>query len=73
MAIQSDMPESAIASMCIDLILSPEAIAQEIVRIAYRQICTFSAPNHHSGQRIESWMALYTCGRGASMRQIVSK
>lgn len=37
-AIQPDMPESAIASGCIDLILSPEAIAQEIVRIAHRQI-----------------------------------
>ena len=31
---QSDMPESAIASGCIDLILSPEDIAKEIVRIA---------------------------------------
>jgi two-component system, chemotaxis family, protein-glutamate methylesterase/glutaminase len=29
-----DMPESAIASGCIDFILSPEEIAQEIVRIA---------------------------------------
>jgi chemotaxis response regulator CheB len=29
-----DMPESAIASGCIDLILSPEDIAQEIVKIA---------------------------------------
>lgn len=32
---QPDMPESAIASGCIDLILSPEAIAHEIVRIAH--------------------------------------
>ena len=31
---QPDMPESAIASGCIDFILSPEKIAQEIVRIA---------------------------------------
>lgn len=31
---QPDMPESAIASGCIDLILSPEEIAGEIVRIA---------------------------------------
>ncbi len=31
---QPDMPESAIESGCIDFILSPEAIAQEIVRIA---------------------------------------
>jgi two-component system, chemotaxis family, protein-glutamate methylesterase/glutaminase len=32
---QPDMPESAIASECIDLILSPEDIAKEIVRIAH--------------------------------------
>lgn len=31
---QADMPESAIASGCIDFVLSPENIAQEIVRIA---------------------------------------
>jgi two-component system chemotaxis response regulator CheB len=31
---QPDMPESAIASGCIDFILSPEDIAQEIIRIA---------------------------------------
>jgi two-component system chemotaxis response regulator CheB len=33
-AIQPDMPESAIASGCIDFVLSPEDIATEIVRIA---------------------------------------
>jgi chemotaxis response regulator CheB len=33
-ASQPDMPESAIATGCIDFILSPEEIAQEIVRIA---------------------------------------
>jgi two-component system, chemotaxis family, protein-glutamate methylesterase/glutaminase len=32
---QSDMPISAIASGCIDFILSPEDIAKEIVRIAH--------------------------------------
>ena len=32
---QPDMPESAIASGCIDFILSPEKIAQEIIRIAH--------------------------------------
>jgi two-component system chemotaxis response regulator CheB len=32
---QPDMPESAIASGCIDFILSPEDIAREIVRIAH--------------------------------------
>jgi chemotaxis response regulator CheB len=31
---QPDMPESAISSGCIDFVLSPEEIAQEIVRIA---------------------------------------
>jgi len=34
---QSDMPESAIESGCIDFILSPEDIAKEIVRIARRE------------------------------------
>jgi chemotaxis response regulator CheB len=33
-ASQPDMPESAIASGCVDLILSPEDIAKAIVRIA---------------------------------------
>jgi chemotaxis response regulator CheB len=30
-----DMPESAIASGCIDFILSPEAIAEKIIQIAH--------------------------------------
>ncbi len=34
-ATQPDMPESAIASGCIDVILSPEDIAREIIRIAH--------------------------------------
>jgi chemotaxis response regulator CheB len=33
-AAQPDMPESAIASGCIDFVLSPEEIAKEIVRIS---------------------------------------
>lgn len=33
-ALQPDMPQSAIASGCIDLVLSPEDISKEIVRIA---------------------------------------
>ncbi|WP_265942455.1 chemotaxis protein CheB [Dechloromonas sp. A34] len=37
-AIQPDMPESAIASGCIDFVLSPEAMAHEIVRIANLQL-----------------------------------
>jgi chemotaxis response regulator CheB len=32
---QKDMPKTAIASGCIDFILSPEDIAQEIIRIAH--------------------------------------
>jgi chemotaxis response regulator CheB len=35
-ASQPDMPKSAIASGCIDFILSPEDITKEIVRIAYQ-------------------------------------
>ena len=34
-AVQPDMPESAVASGCVDFILSPEDIAKEIVRIAH--------------------------------------
>ena len=34
-AIQPDMPESAIASGCIDYVLSPEKIAQQITQIAH--------------------------------------
>jgi chemotaxis response regulator CheB len=33
-AVQPDMPESAVASGCIDFILSPEGIAAELIRIA---------------------------------------
>jgi chemotaxis response regulator CheB len=36
-AAQSDMPESAIASGCVDFILSPEEIAREIIRIAHAE------------------------------------
>ena len=36
-AIQPDMPQHAIASGCIDFVLSPEDIAKEIVRIARLQ------------------------------------
>jgi chemotaxis response regulator CheB len=37
-ASQPDMPESAIASGCIDFVLSPEDIAKEIVRIARAEV-----------------------------------
>lgn len=35
---QPDMPESAIASGCIDYVLSPEGIAKEIIRIAKEEL-----------------------------------
>jgi len=34
---QPDMPESAIESGCIDLVLSPKDIVQEVVRIAHAE------------------------------------
>ena len=37
-AIQPDMPESAIASGCVDLVLSPEDIAQKILEIARAEL-----------------------------------
>lgn len=37
-ASQPDMPESAIASGCVDFILSPEDIAKEVMRIAFAEI-----------------------------------
>ncbi|HJV93432.1 MAG TPA: chemotaxis protein CheB [Azonexus sp.] len=37
-ASQPEMPESAIASGCIDFVLAPEAMAQEIARIANLQL-----------------------------------
>ena len=39
-AIQPEMPASAIASGCIDFVLSPEDIAKEIVRIARTEALT---------------------------------
>jgi chemotaxis response regulator CheB len=41
-AAQPDMPESAIASGCIDFVLSPEDIAREIVRIAHAPLASTS-------------------------------
>jgi chemotaxis response regulator CheB len=35
---QPDMPESAIDSGCVDFVLSPEAIAKEIVNIAQSEV-----------------------------------
>ena len=45
---QPDMPESAIASGCIDFVLSPEDIAREIVRIAHADQPASFAPTPHS-------------------------
>jgi chemotaxis response regulator CheB len=36
-AAEPDMPESAIASGCIDFVLSPEQIAEKIVEIAHAE------------------------------------
>src|SRR5450759_2664099 len=46
---QPDMPESAIASGCIDFVLSPEDIAHEIARIA--QAKEIAAPRSGPGAR----------------------
>jgi chemotaxis response regulator CheB len=43
-AVHPDMPASAIASGCIDFVLSPEEIAQQIIRIAHRQTHPVSDP-----------------------------
>jgi two-component system chemotaxis response regulator CheB len=48
-AAQPDMPESAIASGCIDFVLSPEDIAREIARIA--QAKEIAAPRSGPGAR----------------------
>ncbi|MDP3596811.1 MAG: chemotaxis protein CheB, partial [Nitrospirota bacterium] len=37
-ASQPDMPESAIASGCIDFVLSPEAIADKLVQLAQVEV-----------------------------------
>jgi chemotaxis response regulator CheB len=44
----SDMPESAIASGCVDFVLSPEAIALKIVDIAHR----VSPRSHESSEQV---------------------
>ena len=43
---QPDMPESAIASGCIDFVLSPEDIAQELLRL-----CSISGPGNKESSR----------------------
>ncbi len=45
-----DMPASAIASGCIDFVLSPEGIAQEIMRIARGQRYSSAAPSRGKGK-----------------------
>ncbi len=44
--LQPDMPESAIASGCIDYVLSPEDIAKEVVRIAHAEAPTTAVAEH---------------------------
>ncbi len=48
-ASQPDMPKSAIASGCIDFVLSPEDIAKEIVRIAHAVDTASFVPTPDSG------------------------
>ena len=43
--IQPDMPESAIASGCIDFVLSPEEIGKELVRIARDETQATAVPS----------------------------
>ena len=52
-AVQPDMPESAIASGCIDFVLSPEHIARELVRIAHAPPSSTARPR--SVSRRTSW------------------
>jgi chemotaxis response regulator CheB len=58
---QPDMPESAIASGCIDFVLSPEEIATQLVRIAHQE--TIPAPGvAATGAAVSASHALQTAG-----------
>ena len=48
---QPDMPESAIASGCVDFVLSPEDIAREIVRIAHGRAKELQRPSDNPALR----------------------
>lgn len=61
-AIQPDMPQSAIASGCIDFVLSPEDIARQIVRIARAEASANAA------ERVVPVPAAATAISGASSR-----
>jgi chemotaxis response regulator CheB len=50
-ATQPGMPESAIATGCIDFVLSPEDIAREIVRIAHENTSHAQSGARHVGRR----------------------
>ena len=65
---QPDMPESAIASGCIDFVLSPEDIAQEIVRIAHAAVKGGVKRGHRVGPEGKQWSA----GRGWDQTAISS-
>ena len=60
-AIQPDMPQSAIATGCIDFVLSPEDIAKEIVRIARGE-----ASVNPTGRAVRDSIAGTAVGRDAS-------
>lgn len=52
-AAQPDMPESAIATGCIDFVLSPEEIAQEIVRIAREDALNPQSKAHNDAKSVK--------------------
>ena len=50
---QPDMPESAIASGCIDFVLSPEEIAQELMRIAHEDAQVTPTAGVENARRVQ--------------------
>src|SRR5450432_1986280 len=74
---QPDMPASAIASGCIDFVLSPEDIAQEIVRIAQADAAGTLVTNDH--ELFADWrvvlefkLRLEACRQSACPKYIVT-
>ena len=69
---QPDMPESAIASGCVDFVLSPEDIALEISRVAKSQPMTRSTlPVKGAGTRREKYL-MCDVGKMALLSYILS-
>ena len=58
-----DMPASAIASGCVDFVLSPESIAMEIARIAQAQPALDAMPSHPTRFPRKAEMALRAAAR----------